>query len=55
MYKMGFKEAEETEIKLPVFVGSWRKQGNSRKASTSASLTRLKTLAVWITTNVENP
>ena len=31
MYKLGFKEAEEPEIKLPAFVGSWRKQGNSRK------------------------
>ena len=31
-------QAEEIEIKLPTFVGSWRKQGNSRKASTSASL-----------------
>ena len=43
MYKLDFKEAEEPEIKLPTFVGSWTKQGSSRK--TSASLT------VWITTN----
>ena len=42
---------EEPEIKLPTFVGSWRKQGNSRKTSTSASLTLLKPLTVWITTN----
>ena len=28
-----------------------KKQGNSRKASTSASLTTLKPLTVWITTN----
>ena len=42
MYKLGFKEAEESEIKLPTFVGSWRKQGNSRKISTSASLAMLK-------------
>ena len=34
-----FKEAEEPEIKLPTFTGSWRKQGISRKTSTSASLT----------------
>ena len=27
MYKLGFEEAEEPEIKLPTFVGSWRKQG----------------------------
>ena len=31
MYKLGFKEAEEPEIKLPICDGSWRKQGNSRK------------------------
>ena len=31
MYKPGFKEAEEPEIKLTTFVGSWRKQGSSRK------------------------
>ena len=37
MYKLGFEEAEEPEIKL-TFAGSWRNQGNSRKTST-ASLT----------------
>ena len=47
----GFKEAEEPEIKLPTFTGSWRKQRNSRKTSTSASLTMLKPLTVLITTN----
>ena len=26
MYKLGFKEEEEPEIKLPTFIGSWRKQ-----------------------------
>ena len=31
MYKLGFEEAEEPETKLPIFVGSWRKQGSSRK------------------------
>ena len=39
MYKLGFKEAKEPEIKLPTFTGSWRKQGNIRETSTSASLT----------------
>ena len=34
IYKLGFKEAEEPGIKLPIFVGSWRKQGSSRKTST---------------------
>ena len=51
MYKLGFKEAEEVEIKLPTVVGSWKKQGNSKKKSTSTSLTMLQSLTVWITTN----
>ena len=51
MYKLGFEEAEEPEIKLPIFVGSWRKQGGPSKTSTSASLTRLKPLTLWITIN----
>ena len=38
MYNLGFKEAEEHEIKLPTFTGSWRKQGTFIKASTSSSL-----------------
>ena len=40
----GFWRAEEPEIKLPTFVGSWRKQENSREISTSASLNTLKLL-----------
>ena len=44
MFKMGLEKAEEPQSKLPAFTGSWRKQGNSRKTSTSASLTKLKTL-----------
>ena len=54
MYKLGLEKAQETEIKLPTFVGSYRKQGNSKKSSTSASLPMLKclTVAIWlITTN----
>ena len=39
MYKLGLEKAEELEIKLPTFVGSYRKQGNSRKTPISASLT----------------
>ena len=42
----GLKEAEEPEIKLPTFIGSWRKQGGSRKTSTSVSLTILNPLTV---------
>ena len=44
MYKLGFKEAKEPEIKLPAVFGSQRNQGNSRKAYISASLTVLKPL-----------
>ena len=31
MYKLSLEKAEEPKIKLPTFVGSWRKQGSSRK------------------------
>ena len=51
MNKLGFEKAETSQIQLPMVVGSWRKQGSSRKTSTSASLTTLKPLTVWITTN----
>ena len=37
---------EKLDIKLPPFPGSWRKQGNSRKTSTSVSPTMLKPLTV---------
>ena len=50
-YKLSFEEAEESEIKLPTFAGSWKKQGSSRKTSTFVSLTMLKPLTMWITTN----
>ena len=50
MYKLGEK-AEEPEIKLPTFIGLWRKQWNCRKTYKSTSLTTLKPLTVWITTN----
>ena len=49
--KQGLEKAKEPEVKLPTFVGSWRKQGNSRKTSTSVSLTIQKPLTLWITTN----
>ena len=51
MYKLDFEEAEGPEIKLATFIGSTKKQENSRKTSTSASLTMPKPLTVWITTN----
>ena len=46
MYKLDLTKSEEPEIKLSTFVGSWRKTGNSRKTSTSASLITLKSLTV---------
>ena len=51
LYKLGLEKTEDSEIKLPTLIGLWRKQGSSRKTSTSASLTSLKHLTVWITTN----
>ena len=38
MYKLGLEKAEEPEIKLWIFVGSWKKQGRTGKTSASASL-----------------
>ena len=49
MFKMDLEKAEEAEIKLLISVGSLKNQENSRK--TSASLTMLKPLSMWITTN----
>ena len=54
MYKLDLEKAEEQKTKLPTSIGSQRKQENSRKISTSASLTMLKSLTVWITTNWKN-
>ena len=51
MYKLGFKEAEKSEITLLIFVKSWRNQESSRKISTSASLTMLKPLTLGIINN----
>ena len=46
MFKLDLEKAEEPEIKLPTSVGSSKKQENSRKISTSASLATLKPLTV---------
>ena len=52
MFKLDLEKAEEPEIKLPTFIGSSKKQENSRKKkSTSALLTTPKPLTVWITIN----
>ena len=49
MFKLYLEKAEEPEIKFPTSVGLSKKQGNSKKASTSISSTMLNTLCV--TTN----
>ena len=49
MFKLDLEKADEPEIKLPTSTGSQKKQSNSRRTSTSASLTMLKSLTVWIT------
>ena len=51
MFKLDLEKTEEPEIKLPTSIVSSKKQQNFRKTSTSASLTMLKPLTVWITTN----
>ena len=44
-------KAAVPEIKLPTSTASKKKQENSRETPTSASLTMLEPLTVWITTN----
>ena len=51
MFKLDLEKAVEPEFKLPTSTGSQKKQKNSRKTSTTASLTTLKPLTLWITTN----
>ena len=51
MFKLVLEEAEEPELKLSTSAGSWKKQENSGKTSTSALLTIAKPLIVWITIN----
>ena len=51
MFKPDLEKAKESEVKLPTSIGSQKKQENSRKSCTSASLSTLKHLTVWITTN----
>ena len=51
MIKLDLEKAEEWEIKLSTSIWSLKKQGSSRKTSTSALLTMQKPLTVWITIN----
>ena len=48
MFKLVLEKAEEPEIKFPTPSGSSKKQESFRKTSTSALLTMLKGLTVWI-------
>ena len=48
MFKLDLEKAEEPEIKLPTSTGSKKKQGNSRKTLTSASLTMLNPPSVTL-------
>ena len=54
MFKLDLEKAKEPEIKLPISVRSSKKQESSRKTSTSALLTTLKSLTVWSQQTVEN-
>ena len=45
MFKLDLEKVDEPEIKLPTSAGSQKKQGNSRKTSTSVSLTALN---LWL-------
>ena len=51
IYNVGFEKAKPPKIKLPTSVRSWGKQGNSRITSNSVSLTMLRPLTAWLTTN----
>ena len=47
----GCRKGRETEIKLPISTGSWKKTREFQNTSISALLTMPKTLTVWITIN----
>ena len=51
MYNLDLEKAEEPDIKLPTFTGSIEKARELKQKIYSASLTMLKSLTMWITTN----
>ena len=53
MFELCLEKIEEPEIKLVTYVEAQKKQENSRKTSTSASLIMPKPLTVQSTTNYE--
>ena len=46
MFKLDLERTEEPKIKLPISIGSSKKQESSTKKSTSAALTMLKPFTV---------
>ena len=50
----GFRKCRGTRDQITNIRWIIKKQENSRKTSTSASVTTLKPLTMWITTNLEN-
>jgi len=50
MFKLDLKKAEEPEIKLPISVGSLKKEGSSKKIY-FCFIDYAKAFTVWITTN----
>ena len=51
----GFRKGRETRNQIANIHWIIKKQGSSRKKSTSALLTMPKPLTVWVTTTVESP
>ena len=51
MFKLDLEKAEESEIKMPKSIATYKKQENYRKISTFALLTMPKPFIVWTTTN----
>jgi len=51
MFKLDFEKADEPEIKLPTFAGSWKSKRVSEEHLLLLYLTTPKPLIVWITTN----
>ena len=51
MFNLDLEKAEDPEIKLPNLLNHRKSKRIPEKASTSASLTTLKLLIVWITRN----
>ena len=49
--RAGFRKDRGISDQMPTSIGSLKKQENSKKTSTSASLTTSKPLTVWITAN----